>query len=107
MERYDEKIIYSTVYLLQDVLSFLVNFFLYFPNPVKIVFHFLLHSKENHEFTPIYPSLKIERISSSFAYDFDQELLFEPHEIKDYPCEPHDTTVDITSVPHSFAPTKI
>ena len=101
MEMHDEKIRYSNFSFLQDVLSFLVNFFLFFPKIVKIVFHCPLHSKQNHEFTPIYLSLRTESISSSYTFDFDQDPSFEPHDIKDHPCEPHETKVDNTSVPHS------
>ena len=96
-----EKIRYSSLNLLQDVLSFLVNSFLYFPKFVKIVFHCLFHSNQNHGFTPVYPSLRTESISSSCTFDFDQDPSFEPHDIKYHPCEPHETKVDNTSVPHS------
>ena len=98
---HDENIRYSSFSFLQDVLSFFVNILLYFPKLVKTVFHYALHSKQNHEFTPVYPSLRTESISSSYAFDFDQDPSFEPHGIKDHPCEPHETKVDNTSVPHS------
>ena len=92
---------------LQDILSFLINYFMSIPELVKTIFHCLLHSKQNHKFTPVYPSLQTESISSSCAYDFDQELLFEPHDIKDQPCDPHDTTVDVTSFPHNCVSSNI
>ena len=101
MKMHDEKIRYSSFSFLQDVISFFVNFFLYFPKLVKIVFHCSLHSKQNHEFTHVYPSLRTERISSSCPLDFDQNPSFEPHDIKYHPCEPHETKVDNTLVPHS------
>ena len=101
MEMHAEKIRYSSFSFLQDVLSFFVIFFLSFRKLVKTVFHCSLHSKQNHEFTHVYPSLRIESISSSHTFDFDQDPSFEPHDIKDNPCEPHGTTVDNTSIPHS------
>ena len=98
---HDENIRYPSFSFLQDVLSFLVKIFLSFPKLVKIVFHYSLHSKLNHEFTPIYPSLRTKSISSSCTFDFDQDPSFEPHDIKDHPCEPDETTVDNISVAHS------
>ena len=89
------------------MLSFLLNFFISFLKLVKRISHCLLHSKQNHAFNPIYHSLKIENISSSYAYDFEQDLLFEPHEIKKQPCEPHDTKVDTISSSHSHVSFKI
>ena len=99
MEIHDEKIRYSSFGFLQDLLSFLVNFFLSFPKLFKTTFHCSLHSKQNHEFTLVYPSLRTESISSSYTFDFDQDPSFEPHDIKDHPCEPHETKVDNTYLP--------
>ena len=66
-----------------------------------------MHSKQNHEFTPLYPSLRTESISSSCTFDFDQNHLFEPHDIKDQPFQPHDTIVEVTSLPNSSVSSKI
>ena len=38
---------------------------------------------------------------------FDQDPSFEPHDIKYHPCEPHETIVDNTSIPHSFVSSNI
>ena len=73
-----------------------------FAKLVKRISQCLLHSKQNHEFTPIYLSLRTESISSSCTYDSDQDLSFEAHKNNYHPCNPHDTQVDITSFPHSF-----
>ena len=96
METRDEKIRYSSF-----------RFLLSSPKLVKTVFHCSLHSKQNHEFTHVYPSLWTESISSSCTFDFDQYPSFEPHDIKDHPCEPHETTVDNTSIPHSSVSSNI
>ena len=106
METHEEKIRYSSFSFLQDV-SFFVNFFLYFPNLVKTVFHSSLHSKQNHEFTPVYPYLRTEIISSSRTFDFEQDPSFEPRDIKYHPCQPHGTIVDNTSIPHSSVSSNI
>ena len=107
METHEEKIRYSSFSFLQDLLSFLVNFFLSFPKIVKTVFHCSLHSKQNHEFTHVYPSLWSESISSSCTFDFDQDPSFEPHDIKYHPCEPHETIVDNTSIPHTYVSSNV
>ena len=99
---HDQRIRYSGFSFIQDVLSFFVNILLSIPSLVKIVFHYALHSKQNHEFTHIYPSLQNESISLSCTFYFDQDPSFEPHDIKYHPCEPHETKVDNTSVPHSL-----
>ena len=87
---HDEKIRYSSF-----------RFLLSFPKLVKTVFHCSLHSKQNHEFTHVYPSLRTKSISSSCTFYFDQDPSFEPNDIKDNPCEPDENKVDNTSVPHS------
>ena len=91
----------------QDVLSFLVKLLLSFPKLVKTTFHYALHSKQHHEFTPIYPSLRTEIIPSPCMFDFDWDLSFKPHEIKGHPCEPHETSIDNTSIPHSSVSSNI
>ena len=93
---HDEKIRYSSF-----------RFLLSFPKLVKTVFHCLLFSKQNHEFIFVYPSFQTESISLSCAYDFDQDLLFEPHKNNDQFCEPHETIVDNTSIPHSSVSSNI
>ena len=88
---------YSTVNFFQGILYFLVIFLLSFLRQVKGAFHFLLHSKQGHGFTPIYPSLRTESTPSSCTYDCDQDTLAEPHKKKDHPCETHGTIVDISA----------
>ena len=102
MERNGEKIRYSSVNLLQDILSFLIKKFLSFPNLVKIFFDCLLHSKQGHGFTPIYPYLRTKTISSSCTYDFDQDPLVEPHKKGDHPCKTHCATIDTASFSESL-----
>ena len=97
---HDKRIRYSSFSFLLYALSFFVNILLSIPKLVKTVFHYALHSKQNHEFTPVYPSLRTESIPSPCTFDFDQELSFEPHDIKGHPCEPHETMTDNTSIPH-------
>ena len=45
-------------------------------------------------------SLQTEIISTSGTFDFVQDPSFEPHDIKDHPCEPYETKVDNTLVTH-------
>ena len=101
MERHGKKLRYSSVNLLQDILSFLVIFFLSFPKLVKRISHCLLHSKQGHGFTPVYPSFRTENISSACTYDFDQDPSVEPHKNNNNPCKTHGATVDTTSFSES------
>ena len=102
MERHGEKTRYSSVNLLQDILSFLVNIFLSFPKLVKGISHCLLHSKQGHGFTPVYPSLRTKSISSSCTYYFDQDPSVKPHKNNDHPCKNHGAIVDTASFSESL-----
>ena len=102
MERHGKKIRYSSLNLLQDILSFLVNFFLLFPKLVKEISHGLLHSKQCHGLTPVHPFLRTKGISSSCTYDFDQDPSVKPHKNNDHPCKTHGATVDTTSFSESL-----
>ena len=104
---HDKKMRYSSFSFLQDVLSLLVKFFLSFPKLVKTVFHCSLHTKQNHEFTPVYPSLRTESIPSLCMFDVDQYLSFKPYDIKGHPCDPLEAIVDNTSIPHSSVSSNI
>ena len=95
MERHGEKISYSTLNLLQDILSLLVIFFLSFPKIVKEISHYLLHSKQGQGLTPVYPSLRTKSIPSSCTYVFDQDTSAKPHKKKDHPYETHGATIYI------------
>ena len=92
---------------IQDFLSFLVSYFLSFPELIKIFFYCLLHSKQDHGFTFVYPYLQTENMSSSCIPNSDQDPSFEPHNINDQPCEPYDTKVDTSFFLHSSIPSKI
>ena len=89
---------YSTVNLLQDILSFLVNCFLSFPRLVKTVFCCLWYSEQGQGFTPVCPSLRTENIPSSYTPEFDQDPSVKPHNKNDPPYKTHDATVDTTSL---------
>ena len=91
---------------LQDILSFLVNYFLSIVELVKTIFHCLLHSKQDHGFTPVYPSLQTEIMSPSCAFDSDLDPSFELYNINNHRCEPHDTKVDTTLFPYDSIPSK-
>ena len=94
MEMHGEKIRYSSVNFLQDILSFLVNLFLSFPKLVKAIYNGLLHSKQGHRPTLIHPYLINKGISSPCTYDSDQDPLVKPHKNNDHPCKTHGATFD-------------
>ena len=104
---HDKRIRYSSFSFIQDVLSFFETFLLSLPKLVKIVFHYALHSKQNHEFTHVYPSLWTESIPPPCTFDFDRDISFETHDLKGNPCEPHETTTNNTSIPHSSVSSNI
>ena len=88
-----ERIRYLSFRFFQDSLSCLVSLFLYFPKFIKTSFHGSFHSEQGYEYIPVYPSLRTESIESSCTFDFDQDIFPETHDIKSYPCEPHETTI--------------
>ena len=102
MERRGEKIRYSSVNLLQYIVSFLVNVFLSFPKLVKGISHCLLHSKQGHGFTPVYPSLRTKSIYSSCTYYFDQDPSVKPHKNNDHSYKTVGATVDTASFSKSL-----
>ena len=97
MERHGKQIRHSSLNLLQDILSFLVIFFLSFPNLVKEISHGLVHSKQGHGLTHVHPSLRTKDIPSSCTYDFYQDPSVKPHKNNDHPYKTHGATVDSAS----------
>ena len=76
--------------------------FLSFPKLVKGISHCLLHSKQGHGFSHVYPSLRTKIIHSSCTYDFSQDPSVEPHKNNGDPCKTHGATVDIASFSESL-----
>ena len=97
----DGKIRYLRSIFLQNILFVLVNISLSFPKFIKIIVHGLFHSRKSLEFTPVYPSLQTESISSYYTYDLDQDHWYETHDTKKQPCEPHNTEVEVAFFPHN------
>ena len=97
MGRLEEKTRYLRLSFLQNVLDFLVNIFFSFPKFVRIIYHGLVHPKKSCEFNPVYPSLKMESISSSYTSDFNQDPFPRTSDIKRHPDEPHDAIAEDTS----------
>ena len=105
MGRIDENIRYSRSSFIQNILCFLVNISLSFPNFIKIIPHGLFHSKQSLEFTPVYPSLQIESISSSCTSTLDQDHFSEIPDTKKKSSEPHDTSPEVISCPQGSVST--
>jgi hypothetical protein len=91
---------------LQDVILFLINYFLSFPEHIKRIFHCLLYSNEDHKYTLEYPSLKTV-YPSSYIDEHDQEISFELYDDHDQSCEPQETKNDIIPPVHNIIPSKI
>ena len=74
---------------------------------IKIISHFLLHSKQYHGFTFVYPSLQTEIMYLFYILNSDQGPSFKLHNIIDHPCESHNTKFDTTLFLHNSIPSNI
>ena len=102
MEGYCEKTRYSGLSFLQDVIIFVVNYFLSFPGHIKRIFYCLLYSKDDLKYTLENPSFQSVKIPSPCKADFDQEPSSKPCNVYDQSCEPQETKADI--IPPMFNP---
>jgi hypothetical protein len=70
---------YLKLSFFQDILCFVTNYLLFFPQHAKHIFLYLLHSNDDHEnLALVYPPLKFEHISPHCITDFDQNIPSEP-----------------------------
>ena len=97
MGRLVEKTRYLRFNFLQNISDFLVNISFSFLKFVRIIYHGLSHPKKSCDFTPIYPSLQTESISSSYTYDFNQDPSPQTFDIKRKLDEPHEAMSENTS----------
>ena len=101
-EKYGE-IRYSSLSLVQEVLFYLFNIFLSFPEFFKRIFLHLLHSNEAHRSTLVYPPWKTIGIPPSCITDIHQDPSSEPYDVHDHSCELNETKDDL--VPYVLNPT--
>jgi hypothetical protein len=88
---------YLKLSFLQDIIFFVINYLLSFPEHAKQIFLYLLHSNDDHENPAlVYPSLKVVHISPHCITDFDQNLPSEPCDDHSQVDEPHEIKVDIS-----------
>ena len=97
MGRLVEKTRYLRFSFLQNISDFLVNISFSFFKFVRIIYHGLSHPNKSCDFTPIYPSLQTQSISSSCTYDFNQDPSPQTFDIKRKPDEPHEAISENTS----------
>ena len=107
MEGQYGKIRYLSLSVFQNVIIFLINIFLSFPEYFKRIYLHLLHSNEDHRSTLIYPSLQTVDIPSSSINDIHHNPLSKPHDINDQSCKPHETKVNLVSFLPFPSPSKI
>ena len=83
MERHGENIRYSSFSFIQDIMSFLIKYLLSFHDLIEIIFHSLLHLKQDHGFNFVYPYLQTKNISPSCTFNSNQYPSFKLYNIKD------------------------
>ena len=93
-----ERLRHSSLRFFRDALSCLVSLFLSFPRFIKTTFYGLIHSEQSYEYIPIYPSLRTESVGSSCTSGFDLDFSLETQDVKDLPCEIHETSVDSVAI---------
>jgi hypothetical protein len=99
---------YLKLSFFQDIIFFVINYLLSFPEHAKQIFLYLLHSNDDHENLEIvYPPLKVIHISPQFITDFDQNLPSEPCDNHNQVDEPHETKADISPLVLDPTPSKI
>ena len=95
----------SSLHFFQEALSYLVSLFLSFPKFIRTVFYGSTHFGQSYEYIPVYPSLRTESVASSCTSGFDLEFSLEAHDVKDHPCEIHETSDDsVAIVPNLVSP---
>jgi hypothetical protein len=95
---------YLKLSFFQDIIFFVINYLLSFPEHAKQIFLYLLHSNDDHEnLALVYPPLKVVHIFPHCITDFDQNLPSEPCVDHSQVDEPHEIKVDIS--PHVLDPT--
>ena len=89
---------YLKLSFFQDIMFFVIDYLLSFPEHAKQFFLYLLHSNDDHEnLAIVYPPPKVLHISHHFIIDFDQNLPSEPCDDHSQVDEPHETKVDIST----------
>jgi len=70
---------YLKLSFFQDIIFFVIDYLLYFPEHAKQIFLHLMHANNDHyNLKIVYPPFKFIQISPQFITDFDQNLPFDP-----------------------------
>ena len=94
-----------SLHFFQDALYYLVSFLLSFLRFIKTTFYSPAHPKQSHEYVPVYPSLRTERIVSSCTSGYDLDFYPRAHDVKVHPYEIHETSDDsVAIVPNLVSP---
>jgi hypothetical protein len=107
MEEKYGKIRYSSLSLVQEVLSCFINIFLSFPKFFKRIFLHLLHSNESQRYTLVYPSLQTIGIPPSCITNIHQAPSSESYDVHDNSCEINETKAEIVPSVLNHVPSKI
>ena len=87
---------YLKLSFFQDIIFFVVNYLLSFPEHARQFFFYLLHFNDDHGNPEIvYPSLRIIQISPQISANSGKKLPSEPCDNHDQVDEPHEAKADI------------
>jgi hypothetical protein len=107
---------YLKLSFFQDIIFFVINYLLSFPEHDKQYFIYLLHSNDDHENIALVYPLKVVHIFPHCITDFDQNLPSEPCVDRSQVDEPHEIKVDISppvldptppKIQHGYGPLKL
>jgi hypothetical protein len=99
---------YLKLTFFQEIIFFVINHLLSFPEHAKQFFLYLLHlNDDHHNLALVYPPLKLEHISPHCITDFDQNLPSEPYGDHSQVDEPHEIKANIKPPILDPTPSKI
>jgi hypothetical protein len=93
---------YQSVNFFQDILLIFINYFVSFPELIKLIFHFFLHLHDDHKSAFVYSCFK-------YAYPYSCIVDLEQDPIDDHiqSDEPQEIKDDISLFVYSLIPSKI
>jgi hypothetical protein len=99
---------YLKLSFFQNIIFFVINYLLSFPEHAKKNIIYLLHSNDDHESLAIlYPPPKFVHIYPQCIIDFDQNFPSEPCDDHNQVDEPHETKADISPLVLDPTPSKV
>jgi hypothetical protein len=99
---------YLKLSFFQNIIFYIINYLLSFPEHAKQVLLYLLHSNHDHEnLSLVYPPLKVVHIFPHSITNFDQNIPSEPCVDHSQVDEPHEIKADVSPLVLDPTPSKI